>query len=99
MGIEPDKIFKVIDSDWENIESEFTKATEIIMPHVEILLENTWTCNKRGTKGILWKNLKEIALSLVDKGIIEVNYRNGIPVVNVDKLESIEIYLGVETLA
>ena len=99
MGIEPDKIFKVIDSDWENIESEYTKATEIIMPHVEILLENTWTCNKRGTKGILWKNLKEIAMSLVDKGIIEVNYRNGIPVVNVDKLESIEIYLGVETLA
>ena len=98
MGIEPDKIFKVIDSDWDNIESVFTWATDIIKPHVEILLENTWTCNKKGSKGMLWKNLKDIALSLVDKGVIEVEYRNGIPVVNVDKLDSIEIKLGVEAL-
>ena len=89
MGIEPDNIFKVIDSSWENIESEFTRATEIIKPHVEILLENTFTLNKRGSKGILWKHLKETALSLVGQGVIEVQYRNGIPVVNVDKLESI----------
>ena len=99
MGIEPNKIFKVIDSDWDNIESVFTWATDIIKPHVEILLENTWTCNKKGSKGMLWKNLKDIALSLVDKGVIEVEYRNGIPVVNVDKLDSIEIKLAVETLA
>ena len=89
MGIEHDKIFKVVDSGYENIESEFTTMTEIIRPHVEILLDNTWTCNKKNFKGISWKNLRDIAMSLVDKGIIEVKYRNGIPVVNVDKLESI----------
>ena len=66
MGIEPENIFKVIDSGWENIESEFTKATGIIKPHVEILLENTFTLNKKGVKGMTWKNLKDVALSLVD---------------------------------
>ena len=88
MGIEPENIFKVIDSGWENIESEFSRATEIIQPHVEILLENTFTLNKKGVQGMTWKNLKNIAMSLVGK-VIEVQYRNGIPVVNVDKLESI----------
>ena len=73
MGIEPDKIFKVIDSDYENIESEFTRATEIIKPHVEVLLENTFTLNKKEVKGITWKNLKDIAMGMVKKGIIKVS--------------------------
>ena len=50
MGIEQDKIFKVVDSGYENIESEFTTMTEIIRPHVEILLENTWTCYEKNSK-------------------------------------------------
>ena len=66
LGIKPDNIIKVVDSGWDNIESQFKKVTEIIRPHVEILIENTWTGNQKGCKGILWKNLKDIALSLID---------------------------------
>ena len=86
LGIDYDNHFKVIDSNWEYIESEFLKMKEKIKPHVEILGENTGIGSKEGVGGIAWKRLKDIALALVDKGVIEVHYENDIPIVDIEKL-------------
>ena len=99
MNIEQDNIYKVVDSTWENIESEFERLREKIIPRVQVLTDKTQVGGKdRSSKGIPWKDLKDIAFDLIDKGIVEITYENGIPIVNVEKLESIEIYLGVEVL-
>ena len=74
LRIDYDNHYKVIDSNWEYIESEFLKVKETIKPHVEILTENTEVGSKDGVKGIPWKDLKDIALDLIDKGVIEVHY-------------------------
>ena len=72
---------------------------ETIIPRVQVLTDKTQVGGKdRSSKGIPWKDLKDIAFDLIDKGIVEIAYENGIPIVNVEKLESIEIYLGVEVL-
>ena len=99
LGIDYDNHYKVIDSNWEYIESAFLKMKETIQPHVEILGENTGVGSKDGVRGILWKDLKDIALDLVDKGVIEVHYENGIPIVDIEKLESIQIKLSKEVLS
>ena len=89
----------MVDSTWENIESEFERLKETIIPRVQVLTDKTQVGGKdRSAKGIPWKDLKDIAFDLIDKGIVEIAYENGIPIVNVEKLESIEIYLGVEVL-
>ena len=99
LGIDYDNHFKVIDSNWEYIESEFLKMKEIIKPHVEILIENTGVGSKDGVKGIPWKDLKDIVFDLVDQGVIKVHYENSIPIVDIGNLESIEIKLGKEVLS
>lgn len=72
---------------------------ETIKPHVEILGENTGIGSNDGVRGLLWKDLRDIAFNLVDKGVIEVDYEDGIPIVDIDKLVSIEIKLAKEVLA
>ena len=99
LGIDYDNHFKVIDSNWEYIESEFLKMKEIIKPHVEILTDNTGVGSRDGVKGIPWKDLREIAFDLVDQGVIKVHYENCIPIVDIGNLESIEIKLGKEVLS
>ena len=99
MNIEQDNIYKVVDSTWENIESEFERLREKIIPRVQVLTDKTQVGGKdRSSKGIPWKDLKDIAFDLIDKGIVDITYENGIPIVNVERLDSIEIYLGVEAL-
>ena len=98
MEIDRKKTFKAINSDWENIEKEFTTMTEIIKPRVEILGDNTPIGSKEGGKGMPWKYLKEIAFNLIERGIIKVHYENDIPIVNIDKIESIEVKLSKEAL-
>ena len=66
MGIDPDKVFKAIEPTWDNIESEFTRMTEIIGPCVEILGDNTGIGSRGRVGGIPWRVLKEIAFKLVD---------------------------------
>ena len=72
---------------------------ETIKPHVEILGENTGIGSNDGVRGLLWKDLRDIAFNLVDKGVIEVDNEDGIPIVDIDKLVSIEIKLAKEVLA
>ena len=99
MGIDPDKIFKVIDSNWENIENQFTRMAEIIKPHVEILGDNTGIGSRDGVGGIPWKSLIAIAFDLIDRGIIKIHKENGIPIVDLEKIESLEVKLGKEALS
>ena len=68
LGIDYDNHFKVIDSNWEYIESEFLKMKEIIKPHVEILSENTGVGSKDGVGGIPWKDLRDMAFDLIGRG-------------------------------
>ena len=68
------------------------------MPHVEVLGDNTGIGSREGIGGIPWKDLKQIAFDLIDKGFIRVVYVNGKSTVNIEKLESIEIKLGKEVL-
>ena len=42
--------------------------------------------------------MKEAAFDLIDQGIVGIDYENGIPIVNVERLESIDLKLGVEAL-
>ena len=70
MGIDRDKTFKAIDSNWENIEKEFTRMAEIIKPLIEMLGDNTGIGSRGGVGGIPWKNLKAIAFNLIERGII-----------------------------
>ena len=35
---------------------------------------------------------------MIEQGIVEIDYENDIPIVNVERLESIELKLGVEAL-
>ena len=66
---------------------------------MQVLTDKTQVGGKdRSCKGIPRKDLKDAAFDLIDKGIVEIDYENGIPIVNVDRLESIEIKLGVEAL-
>ena len=99
MGIDRDKTFKAIDSNWENIEKEFTRMAEIIKPLIEVLGDNTGIGSKEGVGGIPWKTLKAIAFNLIERGIIKIHYENGIPIVNLEKIESIEVKLGKEALS
>ena len=99
MDIEQDNIFKVVDSSWEHIESEFERLKEKVVPRVQVLTDKTQVGGKdMSAKGIPWKDLKDAAFGLIDKGIVEIDYVNGIPIVNIQRLESIEIKLGVEAL-
>ena len=89
----------MVDSTWENIESEFERLSETIVPRVQVLTDKTQVGGKdRSSKGIPWKDLKDAAFDLIDKGIVEIDYENDIPIVKVEKLESIELKLGVEAL-
>ena len=75
----------MVDSTWENIESEFERLRETIIPRVQVLTDKTQVGGKdRSSKGIPWKDLKDAAFDLVDKGIVDIAYENGIPIVNVD---------------
>ena len=101
MGIEQDNIFKVVDSTYINIESEFQRLKDIIEPRVRPLLPNTGVgvgAKNRDGPGIPWKDLMKAAFDLVDKGIVEITYEDGIPIVNVERLQSIEIKLGRDVL-
>ena len=72
---------------------------EKVVPRVQVLTDKTQVGGKdRSAKGIPWKDLKDAAFDLIDKGIVDLDYKDGIPIVNVDKLDSIEIKLGVEAL-
>ena len=83
----------------QNIESEFERLRETIIPRVQVLTDKTQVGGKdRSSKGIPWKDLKDAAFGLIDKGIVEIDYVNGIPIVNIQRLESIEIKLSVEAL-
>ena len=52
----------------------------------------------RSVNGIPWKDLKDAAFDLIDKGVVNIDYENGIPVVKFENLESIDLHLGVEAL-
>ena len=81
------------------METEFDKVSETIIPRVQVLIDNTGVGGKdKSSKGILWKDLKDLAFALVDKGIIEIYLKKGIPIVNVKRLKSLEIKLGKEAL-
>ena len=41
MGIEQNNTFKVVDSTWEYIESEFERLKETIIPRVQVLIDKT----------------------------------------------------------
>ena len=69
MHINPDCLFKAIDSNWESIEKEFERMVEIIKPYVEILGDNTGIGSKDGVGGIPWKNLIATAFNLIDRGL------------------------------
>ena len=57
---------------------------ETIIPRVQVLIVNTGVGGKdRASKGIPWKDLKDAAFDLVTKGIVEIDFENGIPIVNV----------------
>ena len=43
--------------------------------------------------------MKEIAFKLIDSGTIKIRYENSTPIVDIEKVQSIEIKLGVEALA
>ena len=72
---------------------------EIIKPHVEILSENTGVGTKDGVGGIPWKDLRDMAFDLIGKGQIEFHYETGIPIVDIENLESIQIKLSKEVLS
>ena len=99
MEIDRENIFMVVDSDQENIEKEFTRMVELIKPHVEPLDDNTGIGSKEGVGGIPWKALKEMAFALVERGLIKIHHKNGIPMVNLDQIDSIELKLGKEALS
>ena len=89
----------MVDSTWDFIESEFERLRETIIPRVQVLTDRTQVGGKdRSAKSIPWKDLKDAAFDLIDKGIVEIDYNYGIPIVNIERLESIEIKLGVEAL-
>ena len=99
MGIEQNNIFKVVDSTWEYIESEFERLSQTIIPRVQVLIDKTGVgATDRSGKGIPWKDLKDAAFDLIDKGVVNIDYENGIPVVKFENLESIDLHLGVEAL-
>ena len=79
-----------------NLETD--NIQEKLMPSFDMQRVAAEDAENDGVKGIPWKDLKDIALGLVDKGLIEVHYENGIPIVDTEKLESIEIKLGREVL-
>ena len=63
---------------------------ESIIPRVQVLTDKTQVGGKdRSSKGIPWKDLKDVAFDLIDKGIVKIEYDDDKPIVNVDKLESI----------
>ena len=99
MDIPPENIFKVVDSNWENIENKFLGMAEIIKPHVEPLGDNTGIGSRDGVGGVPWKALIAMAFELIDKGLIEIHYKSDIPMVNLLQIESIEIKLSKEALS
>ena len=65
----------MVNSTWDNIESEFERLRETIIPRVQVLTDKTQVGGKdRSAKGIPWKDLKDAAFDLIDKGIVQIDY-------------------------
>lgn len=72
---------------------------EAIQPRVEPLGDNTGIGSKEGVGGVPWKALIEMTDDLIERGIIEIHYKSDIPMVSLDKIDSIEVKLSNEALS
>ena len=93
LGISEEDHFVMVDTSWENIEYEFTRLKETVIPETKVLNRNSGIGSPKLIGGIPWVDLMPAAFDLVKQNKIKVYQDGGIPRVDLLDLDQIEVSL------